>query len=241
MEVANRISQKNSANLARILGDRSPFSSFGSDLEGVAKQVTWQKRRYGKKDRLYRQGDETSLTHYVAEGAVGLVTYDQSDSEKTTLDRVVTKGRWLGTAETLIGENEYLTDAMVLNNKTRLITMSTPFFRQLYNMETALRENVAEDLAQGQKDLYKRFSEGGSAEERLKILFLDYGPAIFSDPDDPGRVRVHISQEVLGSLIGASRESVCRSIVDLVGEGVLEKKGKSFYVAGSPRLEGQTY
>jgi CRP/FNR family transcriptional regulator, cyclic AMP receptor protein len=184
-------------------------------------------RRYDDRTPIVRQGDRVDSLYFVTEGLV-------------RLSSVLPSGRQVVLA--LIEAGEVFGESALLDEpspfEARAMTTAVVVPIDLVALEAVLRRQPA-TAAEVLRLLAKRLRRtsgaledalaldvSGRVSRRLHALAARYGVR------DPGGVRLRVSptQEDLGRMVGASRESVNRTIRSLASRGLIHRDGRTVVI-----------
>ncbi len=183
---------------------------------------------YSRGAMLFEEGQESKGLFILCSGRVKLSA--SSAAGRTVILRVAETGAVLG-LEATVSRKPYQTTAEIIETSHVNFVPREPYHRFLREHgEAACR--VAEELSNAQQEL---FSELRSAklvrrtEEKLaKFLLAWSGRTAANDGED--MVRLTLTHEEIGQIIGASRETVTRLLAELKRKQLIQVTGSRMLV-----------
>jgi CRP/FNR family transcriptional regulator, cyclic AMP receptor protein len=183
---------------------------------------------------VVRQGDPSSSLFLVTSGAVRL-------SSVTRDGREVVVGL-LGPGD-VFGESALLglpspVDARVVG-RTRIVGLRLPDLRDVLSRYPVTAEELLRLVASRLHRTSSALQEALAADVRtrlslrLRTLAAEHGVR----SDEGIRLRVPLTQEELGRMVGAARETVNRSLVGLTARGLVRTDGRTVVIPDPDALE----
>lgn len=178
--------------------------------------VRARSRSVPKGDAVYRQGDEPTEWFQIVSGGVKLCSYSMEGDELVTLE--LRDGDCFGEMGVIDGLPR-VSHAMAARD-CELRVWSRADFEALTGEEPAFNRNVMRMLARRSRLAYCMFveSSGLSLRERLAVALCRLAYGLF---EDPAETDIPISQEGLGQMLGASRQSVNKELQHLASEQLI--------------------
>jgi len=186
---------------------------------------------------LFVEGQPGRGVHIICSGRVKLSA--TSSDARVIITRIARAGEILGLCATLSGE-PYEVTAETLEPSQVNFVRAADFTRFLAtNAEASLR--AAEQLGRNYSAALEQVRLLGlshSAAAKLARFLLDLGGAPASNGNGHAdRLRLALTHEEIGQLIGASRETVTRLFSEFKHENLIEVKGAVLRLNNRPALE----
>jgi CRP/FNR family transcriptional regulator len=183
---------------------------------------------YSRGAMLFEEGQESKGLFILCSGRVKLSA--SSVTGKTAILRVAETGAVLG-LEATVSRKPYQTTAEVIEPSHVNFVPREPYLRFLREHgEAACR--LAEELSNTQQELFTELRSARLArhtEEKLvKFLLAWSGKTAGSEGED--LVRLTLTHEEIGQIIGATRETVTRLLADLKRKNIIVTKGSRIFV-----------
>lgn len=168
-----------------------------------------RQREVPKEHAIYRQGDTPSEWYQVIEGAIRMCTYSSSGRELVTIE--LHEGDCFGEMGVIDGLPRV--SNAIASRKSELRVWSRADFDELTQIP-AFNQAVMHMLALRSRLAYCMLieSSGLSLRERLAIALCRLA---YSLPEPGEHHEIPISQEVLGQMLGASRQAVNKELQQL--------------------------
>ena len=202
------------------MSDNDVFKSFShlrTELQSDLKQL-FEEHRYTPGQEVFFQGDPTESVYMVAEGRVKLTRVAQEGFESVLCVRrpgeyfcpvtVIDRGPQLGTAEAM--------------GEVVLLEADRSQFNQLCEENPELLAMVQGTCIGEIRTLMQRVESFAfrNVRERLAMTILDETHRQRQNGNPVDEIR--ITQQELAGLVGASRESISRTMTRLESEGLVE-------------------
>jgi CRP-like cAMP-binding protein len=188
--------------------------------------------RYRKGELLFREGDEVKGIYFVYQGLVKVHKHWNDDKE--LILRFADNGAIVG-HRGLGGDNYYPVSATALE-PTTVCFLELDFFNSSLkvNHEFALHllNFFAEELKESEKRMRNlaHMSVKGRLANALLILKNKFGVS------ESGHLSITISRQDLASYIGATYETVFRTLAELVNEHIIQLSGKNITILNEATL-----
>jgi len=191
-----------------------------------------RERTVDKNNAIYSQGDKPTEWFKIQSGAVKLCTYSTSGRELVALE--LHEGDCFGEMGVIDGLPR-VSNAIAVKPCT-LRVWSSKDFAELANAFPQFKDAVMRMLALRSRLAYCMFAEssGLSLRERLAIALCRLAYTI---PGDPAKNDIPISQEGLGQMLGASRQSVNKELQQLVSAQLISLNYGKIRVVDLQQLE----
>lgn len=196
-------------------------------------QEIFFERRYRAGETIFFQGDIASSIYLVAEGRV-------------KIDRVTADGNHCilcmrGSGESfcpvsLLDYGNQLGTAWAMTDVT-LLWADREAFNKVAEDYPALLAEIQKDCLLGVRRLLSRMESFAfcSVEERVADALLDESQRLAPFEEYAGEI--HITQQELAGLVGASRESVSRTLSKMEQQGVVEKRRGRIIILNHKKLQ----
>ncbi len=197
----------------RRTGTPTSFLDLLDDETGVALLQRGRRRSYRRRDIVFRQGDVSNVVFVVRRGHVAVTTLTPEGRESILALR--------GPGD-LVGEQALLDDqprsaTLRAVSTTELLAFTGPDFQRFVNdypqSSFAMLRSMSRRLRESDRARTSAANEPVVA--RLARLFLD----LSGDSATPNGFALPLSQEEIGSWIGASREATAKALRTFRDEG----------------------
>ena len=183
---------------------------------------------------LFAEGQSPHGVFLLCSGSVKLTTY--SSEGKAIIARIAQAGEVLGLSASISGR-PYMATAETLIPCQVNFMRRDDFLQFLKENGTACLR-VSEHLSNNYHDAFEQVRSLGlsaSASEKLARLILEWART-GSQSDKGIRIKLTLTHEEIGQLIGASRETVTRLLSDFKRKGIIVVKGSTLIVKDEPAL-----
>lgn len=194
-------------------------------------------RRYHKNETIFHQGDPGDSLYIVESGSVKIVL-PSPEGEEGAIIATLGRGEFFGELALLDGAPHSATAVAIEPTQTQVLNRET--FDQLIETQPALRRALFAGLA-GElrrltdhvEDLYFLDLPGRLASGLVRRARLQH-------PDRPTDVRLDwpFTQSELAAMVGGTRQSVNRLLVDLSSRGLIRIEGDVLVIPDVERLAG---
>ncbi|HET9497776.1 MAG TPA: Crp/Fnr family transcriptional regulator [Candidatus Limnocylindria bacterium] len=209
------------------------------DLQEVVRHV--RRRRFRRGEVIFHEGDPADALHVVASGAVKIVL--SSDEGDEAIIATLHPGDFFGELSLLDGSPRSATAAAV--EATETVSLPRDTFLEEIGRSARLRDCLLRSLAAELRRLTGHVEElhfldlSGRLASRLVRLAQEADPPPQRTED--GRVEARLewpfTQSDLAAMIGATRQSVNRLLVDLVDRGLVRIERETLVIPDLERLE----
>ena len=190
---------------------------------------------YPKGALLFLEGQAARGIFVLCSGRAKLST--SSSDGKTLILRIAEPGEVLGLSATVSGRPYELTAELLEPSQANFVARKDFLEFLRANGEAAL--HVAQELCNNYHSAYAEIRSLGlsaSASDKLVKLLLQW-----TEKSEQGggeiRIKNTLTHEEIAQLIGASRETVTRSLGDLKKKGLIQVKGSTLMVRNRAALE----
>jgi len=183
---------------------------------------------YPKGAMLFVEGQSPRGVFVLCNGGVKL---SSSSSEGKTLMRIAGPGEVIGLSSTIL-EKPYEATAETMGPCQVNFIRREDFMKFLHQYE-AVSTRVVKHLSldyQMVSEQARSIALSNSAEEKLVRILIGWCEKDGVSTDKGTRVKITLTHEEMGQMIGASRETVTRVLADLKAKGIIELKGSSLFV-----------
>jgi CRP-like cAMP-binding protein len=208
-------------------------------LEDVARHV--RRRRFRRGEVIFHEGDPADALHVVASGSVKIVL--SSDEGDEAIIATLHPGDFFGELSLLDGSPRSATATAV--EATETVSLPRDTFLEEIGRNAGLRDCLLRSLAGELRRLTGHVEElhfldiSGRLASRLVRLAreADPGPELTADGRMEARLEWPFTQSDLAAMIGATRQSVNRLLVDLVDRGLVRIERETLVIPDLERLE----
>jgi len=184
---------------------------------------------FKKGDSIIRQGTYSTNVAYLKSG---LVKIHIEGPYHVQLVRIVKPSNYLGLPTTFGDKvNQYSVTA-VENSEVCFIDIT--YFRKLLALNHDFSNQIIVELCKGEIESYQKCVNRTQKQVRGKVadVLLDFTDNIYHSD----KFMLHISQEDLGNLVDASRESISRVLSDFGKEGIMRISGRQVEILNKEML-----
>jgi CRP-like cAMP-binding protein len=210
-----------------------------NDLQDVVRQV--RRRRFRRGEVIFHEGDPGDSLHVVASGSVKIVLSSEVGEE--AIIATLHPGDFFGELSLLDGAPRSATATAVEAAET--VSLPRQVFLEEIGRNTSLRDCLLHSLATELRRLTGHVEElhfldlSGRLASRLARLAREAEPG--PQPTADGRLEARLewpfTQSDLAAMIGATRQSVNRLLVDLVDRGLVRVERETLVIPDLERLE----
>lgn len=184
---------------------------------------------------FFRKGDAGDVMFAIVSGMVRICA--SSDEGKEVVLGILNEGDLFGEISLLDGQQR-AADAVAMTLCNVLVLKRQDFLDYLTadpNFALGLMQSLAQRLRATDSQIEDAAFLGlpGRIAKRLLNLAREYGSKTASGI----RIQLKLSQQELANLVGVSRESVNRIIVNWTADGLLGRDGRHFVIHDLPNLE----
>ena len=206
-----------------------------ADLRNLERRCRW--RRYGSGEQILDKDSNDRDVYFVAEGSVQVVNYSLTGRE-IALARVPCGG-YFGELSAIDGEPR---SASVVAVENCLLGSLAPslFIDQIVG-HPKLGVHVLNRLAGIIRSCDERIMDLSTlgAVQRVYLQVLRLAE---ESPANPGQylIKAMPTHKAIAAMASTTRETVARSVSQLVSSGIIERKGRVVYIRDKERLEKLT-
>ena len=192
---------------------------------------TMHESTYAKGSTIFRQGDTDHRMYLLEEGRVKLVR--QSPDRRIQLLSIHGRGEILGEIPVFDPSGGPRTaSAVVMVNKTKVAALDHDALFDWLNQHPKVAVDMLQVLAHRLRTDNERISDLVFLDvpARLAKTLLDLATR-FGEPFEQGlMVPYDLTQEELAQLVGASRETVNKALMDFSNRGWISRKGRTIII-----------
>jgi CRP/FNR family cyclic AMP-dependent transcriptional regulator len=187
------------------------FASALSDADRAALSACGRRRRYVRNTRVFCEGDPSDFVLVILEGRVKLAVTTEDGDE--SLLAVRGPGDLVGELAALDSKNRLAT-AIAIEPLTAQ-SLAAEEFRAFIAEHPGAALELMRMLIGRLREADRRRVEFGVHDTARRVAHLLAELAAEHQPRGLGPAQVHLTQQEIGELIGASRESVARALASL--------------------------
>lgn len=166
---------------------------------------------------VFTSGSVADRVYYLDSGLIKLERL--TDSGKELLIGVVAPGEIFG-EQAILGEGTYSTTARVLESGVAY-AIPSDVFQAYCDRKPQLWRNIADHLLRKRTALEQKIEHLCLSDVRQRIIFYLDELARLSPATEPAGHVIHISQNELASLVGATRETTSTTLNTLARQGLI--------------------
>jgi CRP/FNR family transcriptional regulator, cyclic AMP receptor protein len=192
-------------------------------------------RNYVRSAPIFHQGSEGDELHLIVSGQVRIYTHSESGQELSV--RIFADGDFFGELALLDGRPRSATAEAMRPTKT--LTLHRAAFLQAIATYPGIAITVLEELSQRLRATNSSIEHlaGHSAAQRIVRTLIDLADQHGVVESDATRINLHLTQNDLASLVGATRETVNRVLSGLREQGLVRIERAQLSVINRPALE----
>ncbi|QCR21488.1 response regulator [Pontibacter sp. SGAir0037] len=211
------------------------FINEARGLEDLNKLISNEQKVtiYRKKQNLFSEGNFPNALYFLSKGKIK--TYKANEDGREYITNLFKDGDFIGYLD-LMEEKPYRESAMALEDSEVCIIPKEEFFSLLYkNRDVANKfiKILSDNLADKEERLLKLAynSVRKRVAEALLLVEKQY------KREDADQVQVAISREDLASIVGASKETVIRTLADFKDEKLIDTQGSKITFLNLEKLK----
>lgn len=191
-------------------------------------------RRLPHGEVVIRQGEQVTCLFFVTQGAVRLSAVTREGREVVVA--LLGAGQVFGECA-LLGSASPV-EARVIG-RTEVVSLPVPLLRDVLERHPATAEELLRLVASRLHRTARALGEtlASDVPTRLSRRLLDLAEEHGERTADGIEIQVPITQEELGRMVGASRESVNRTLGGLVAHGLVRTSGRTVVIPDPSALE----
>ena len=213
----------------------SAFIQEAKEQENLDKLTTDKHKlqHYKKKQQLFSEGNYPNALYFLNKGKVK--TYKSNEEGREYITNLYKDGDFIGYLD-LIEENPYRESALVMEDSEIFVISKEDFFILLHNNRLVANKFIkilSDNLAEREERLLKLAYNSVRKRVAEALLFVEKQ---FVDKNSD-LTQVSISREDLASIVGASKETVIRTLADFKDEKLIESQGSKITILNSDKLK----
>lgn len=188
---------------------------------------------FRKKQHLFSEGNYPSNLYFLNKGKIK--TYKANEEGREYITSLYKDGDFIGYLD-LLEEKAYRESAMALEDSEVYIIPREDFYTLLYqNRDVAGKfiKILSDNLADREERLLKLAYNSVRKRVAEALLFVEK-----QYKEDPNyKSEVSITREDLASIVGASKETVIRTLADFKEENLIDTRGSKITILNAQKLE----
>ncbi len=191
---------------------------------------------YPKGSTLLVRGQPVNGVYFVVEGSVKLSI--TSDKGMTVILGIARPGEALGLSAAVAGAPSEVTAITMTRSQVCFVGRDDFLSALALNGQSCF--HVVELLSQQLRDAFEliRIIGGAqSAKKKLAALLLNWAASMGTESDRGIEINLHLREEEIGQMIGASRATVSRLLVVMKRNQILSVNGSSIFICQKGALE----
>ncbi|MDX5418990.1 MAG: response regulator [Hymenobacteraceae bacterium] len=211
------------------------FIKEAKGYEELNKLISENRRvtMFRKKQHLFSEGNYPSNLYFLNKGKIK--TFKSNEEGREYITSLYKDGDFIGYLD-LLEEKPYRESAMALEDSEVYIIPREDFYTLLYqNRDVAGKfiKILSDDLADREERLLKLAYNSVRKRVAEALLFVEK-----QYKEDPNyKSEVSITREDLASIVGASKETVIRTLADFKDENLIDTRGSKIKILNSVKLE----
>ncbi|MGV3540376.1 MAG: cyclic nucleotide-binding domain-containing protein, partial [Rufibacter sp.] len=212
------------------------FIQEAKGYEELNKLITDERRvtEYKKKHNLFLEGKYPNALYFLSKGKVK--TYKANEDGREYITNLYKDGDFIGYLD-LLEETTYRESAMALEDSEVYLIPKEDFFTLLHkNRDVANKfiKILSDNLADREDRLLKLAYN--SVRKRVAEALLLVEKQYKQDTSTDSTTEMSISRDDLASIVGASKETVIRTLADFKDEKLIDTRGSKIFILNSQKL-----
>ncbi|MDX5421563.1 MAG: response regulator [Hymenobacteraceae bacterium] len=187
---------------------------------------------FRKKHILFLEGNRPNYLYFLSKGKVK--TYKTNEEGREYITNLYKEGDFIGYLD-LLEENAYRETATALEDSEVYIIPKEDFFSLLYrNRDIANKfiKILSDNLADREERLLKLAYNSVRKRVAEALLLVEKQ----FDNQESAQTQVTITREDLASIVGASKETVIRTLADFKDEKLIDTRGSKITILNADKL-----
>ncbi|MBF9254118.1 response regulator [Pontibacter sp. 172403-2] len=230
--------RKNEALKAGFQKNAESLNEFIQEAKGQENlsQLTYDKQKlqhFRKKQPLFLEGNYPNALYFLNKGKVK--TYKSNEEGREYITNLYKDGDFIGYLD-LIEEKAYRESAMVMEDSDIYTISKEDFFLLLHNNRLVASKFIkilSDNLAEREERLLRLAYN--SVRKRVAEALLFVEKQYKQEQQDV--LQVVISREDLASIVGASKETVIRTLADFKDEKLIDSHGSKITILNLEKLK----
>jgi CRP/FNR family transcriptional regulator, polysaccharide utilization system transcription regulator len=231
--------KKNDLIKAEFKKDESGLNQFINEAKGLAElnKLLSDDRRvnsFKKKHTIFSEGSYANYIYYVAKGKVK--TFRVNEFGKEYVTGLHKEGDFIGYIDLLEGSEKFSESAAALEDAEIVLIPKQDFFTLLYtnrDISNKFIKMLSNNIIEREEQLLKLAYD--SVRKRVAQGLIRLQKSYQKEGD--GNFSMAISREDLSGIVGASKETVIRTLSDFKDEKLVDLKGSNIVILDALKLE----
>ncbi|KFI69604.1 Transcription regulator, crp family [Bifidobacterium magnum] len=184
-----------------------------------------------KGEAIFHEGDTDHRLYVIANGMVKLTRV--AEDKRVRLLSIQARGEILGEIPVFDPEGGPRTaNAIAMVNNTRVVWLDNDTIYAWLNRYPGIAVDMMQVLAHRMRENYERISDlvFMDVPGRLAKTLLDLASRFGQPIEDGLKVPHDLTQEEMAQLVGASRETVNKALMDFVNRGWIAREGRTIII-----------
>ncbi|MFD2512494.1 response regulator [Pontibacter locisalis] len=232
----------------RLKKNENLKAGFKKDAEGLSdflqeakaqenlEMLTSDKQKlqhFKKKQTLFLEGNYPHALYFLNKGKVK--TYKSNEEGREYITNLYKDGDFIGYLD-LIEDKAYRESAVVMEDSEIYVISKEDFFMLLHNNRLVANQFIkilSDNLAEREDRLLKLAYNSVRKRVAEALLFVEKQ---YVDNNKSPETQVSISREDLASIVGASKETVIRTLADFKDEKLIKSQGSKITIINNEKL-----
>ncbi|GAB3196280.1 CRP-like cAMP-binding protein/AmiR/NasT family two-component response regulator [Pontibacter aydingkolensis] len=190
-------------------------------------------QHFKKKQILFLEGNYPNALYFLNKGK--LKTYKSNEEGREYITNLYKAGDFIGYLD-LIEDKTYRESAVVMEDSEVYVISKEDFFLLLHNNRLVANQFIkilSDNLADREERLLKLAYNSVRKRVAEALLFVEKQ---YANNPDHKETQVTISREDLASIVGASKETVIRTLADFKDENLIKSQGSKITIINNEKL-----
>ncbi|RAU82754.1 response regulator [Pontibacter arcticus] len=218
--------QKNATGLAQFIEEAKGYEELEKFISEECKMTVFKKKQY-----LFMEGNRPNTLYFLNKGKVK--GFKSNEEGRDYITNLYKEGDFIGYLD-LLEESHYRETAIAMEDSEVYSIPKEDFFSLMHrNRDVAAKfiKILSDDLADREERLLKLAYN--SVRKRVAEALLLVHKQFQSDEAQP---QILITREDLASIVGASKETVIRTLADFKDEKILDSQGSKITILNMDKL-----
>ena len=212
------------------------FIEAARGVDDLNKLLTDERKigSFKKKQNIFNEANFPNAVYFITKGKVK--TYKTNEEGREYITGLYKEGDFIGYVD-LLAESAYTESATVMEDAEICIIPKQDFFSLIYNNRDVANKFIkilSDNLAEKEERLLKLAYN--SVRKRVSEALLMVNRQYQTEAGKPGN-HLNISRDDLASIVGASTETVIRTLTDFKDEKLIEIAGGKIMILDIKKLE----
>ncbi|WP_242920116.1 response regulator [Pontibacter liquoris] len=230
--------KKNEALKAGFQKNAESLNEFIQEAKGQEnlEKLTTDKQKlqhFKKKQPLFSEGNHPNALYFLNKGKVK--TYKSNEEGREYITNLYKDGDFIGYLD-LIEEKAYRESAMVMEDSEIYVISKEDFFMLLHNNRLVANQFIrllSDNLAEREERLLRLAYNSVRKRVAEALVFVEKQ----YKKEEQNVSQVVISREDLASIVGASKETVIRTLADFKDEKLIDSQGSKIMILNLEKLK----